>query len=120
MSLGPIGTAALAGSLPDEELSSAAPIGLSNSDGETSLYDSTVQNLENIVGPMLPGSGVALAASNAGAKALMSGNSPTFERIVTFVLGFILIAAGLFSHPAVRETIVSTTKKAGKAAAIAA
>lgn len=39
---------------------------------------------------------------------------------VTFILGFLLVAAGLFSHPAVREKIAAAGKVAGKAAALAA
>ncbi|HXT74616.1 MAG TPA: hypothetical protein VN785_12255 [Candidatus Angelobacter sp.] len=41
-------------------------------------------------------------------------------RLVTLALGLLLIAAGIFSHPAVREKIVSVGKVAGKVAAVAA
>jgi len=41
-------------------------------------------------------------------------------RMVTLILGLMLIAAGLFSHPAVREKIVRAGKAAGKVAGEAA
>jgi hypothetical protein len=41
-------------------------------------------------------------------------------RVVILLVGIILIAAGVFSHPAVREKVSSVAKKAGEVAAIAA
>lgn len=68
-----------------------------------------------------PGEGMVHDAVTA-AKTL-SGIGAFFadpKRWITFLLGVLLVAAGLFSHPAVREKIVAAGKTAGKAAALAA
>lgn len=95
---------------------SGLPIGLSNSDGESPLSDlagdAETSALANVplLGPLL-----AMSKATSGSASGWFG-----IRGVTLILGFLLIAAGLFSHPAVRETIVKTVKKGSEAAAIAA
>lgn len=63
----------------------------------------------------------------AGPGGLMGGLSGLFSssdlfglRGITVIIGLLLLAAGFFSHPAVRERIVAVGKTAGKAAALAA
>ncbi|HEV2616452.1 MAG TPA: hypothetical protein VGU63_07575 [Candidatus Acidoferrales bacterium] len=68
-----------------------------------------------------PGAGMVKGVVT-GAKAV-SGLVAFFSdpaRMATFILGFLLIAAGLFSHPAVREKIARAGKAAGEAAALVA
>lgn len=93
-----------------------------------------------MIGMAIPGEGQSLSEAQAkNAPSASSGIFQNFEqfgkgikavgnmasgfagwadvlRLVTLGLGLLLIAAGLFSHPAVREKIVEATKVAAAAA----
>lgn len=85
--------------------------GMSASDGQTPLP--LLQQIENIPSTLAKGFG-----ANKGQASQIS--SWLSMRPVILILGLILIVAGLFSHPAVRETIITGAKRAGKVAAAAA
>ena len=78
--------------------------------------------------PSQPSSGSSAKHSAIGSEAanLLGVSAKLWEKLidpifwVTLILGFLLVAAGLFSHPAVREKIATAGKVAGKAAALAA
>ncbi len=100
-----------------QQSSSQSPTGMTPTDGVSPL-DSVKKAVED-----LNPSGALKKAGNAAASSVSGifGLSGWFGvRGVTMMLGLLLIAAGLFSHPAVREKIVSAGKVAGKAAALAA
>jgi hypothetical protein len=66
------------------------------------------------------GSAVASAASNALTGGLTSGlftGGVGLERIVSIIIGLILIAGGIFLFRPVRDTVVQVGKTAAKAAA---
>jgi hypothetical protein len=89
-------------------LATLLPAGLAATSGESplSLLDPTGGAISSLVG-----GGVSSFVSNV--------NSWIGERGVILVIGFLLVAAGLFSHPAIREQVVSAAKKAGEVAAVA-
>lgn len=115
------------------------PVGLSSTDEGVPL--STSQSLAPAASPTsapsiwqelgesaalnIPGLGPLVGAGQAASSYITGGNSGSISswfglRGVTLLLGFLLIAAGLFAHSGVRETIISTGKKVGEAAAVAA
>lgn len=81
--------------------------------------------------PMLTGAALPIGAQETstlgslaqGVERGLAGSRPqqqprfdfSVERLVTALLGLILVLAALFSHPAVREKIVAAGKAAGEA-----
>lgn len=68
----------------------------------------------NFIPPGFPGSGVTTFFGKSPSSAILS-SLPT-ARIVTGILGFLLIAAAIFTHP----TVVNVTKRAATVAGEAA
>lgn len=89
-----------------------------------SLGSLVEQNNSFAQGPQISRTIQEFFAPHSGAT--RSGGGSLFSwltdpvRAVTLILGLLLIAAALFSHPAVRERVVTAGKAAGKAAALAA
>lgn len=82
---------------------------------------SLLQDLQESIELNTPGLGPFFGMSQAIGGAGSGSLSSWFgARGVIMILGLMLIAAGLFAHSAVRETIVSAGKTAGKVAAVAA
>lgn len=97
-----------AGTLLGESDSTLTP-GLGTSNEQTPL--SILQQIENIPGTVSKGLGMSGSGSIFGSSGWLG------LRGVTIILGFLLIAAGLFAHPAIREKIVEGGKLAAAAAA---
>lgn len=86
-------------------------------------YDSTLSALPSL--PSLLGGATAVPSSDAGpsmaskiASWALFGGVP-IQRVVVVGLGFLLIAAGIFSFRPARELVVTSAKGAAKAAAAA-
>lgn len=92
-------------------LPSLAATGMMPTNG-TSALSTLAQGAESLFAQAQPPKKTGGGAGIFGGDFLLRG--------VTLLLGLLLIAAGLFSHPAVREKIVSAGKVAGKVAAVAA
>jgi len=107
------------GLLPIQPLA-ALGAGMASTDSGTSLSDSQQMNAMKIpvVGPIISSARGVYQGAKAVGKLAALFSDPIF--IVTLVLGFLLIAAGIFTHPVIREKVVSAGKAAGKAAALAA
>lgn len=94
---------------PDDLIGSSAATltpGMSGSDGETPLPLS--QQILNIPGNLEKGLSL---------NRIFSANGWFGLRGVTMILGFLLIAAGLFAHSGIREKIIEGGKAAAAAAA---
>lgn len=100
---------------PFAALPSLAATGMTPTSGTSALSSLAQKTESNIASALAKGVESNIAH---GAKSLFSGEF--LLRGVTLLLGLLLIAAGLFSHPVVREKIVSAGKVAGKVAAVAA
>lgn len=101
------------------------------SDGVTPLSELTSSGgtPAQQLGKLFGGSGSGSGALGGGGTVLQQleklfggsgGVNSWIERGVILLVGLLLIAAGFFTHPAIRETVVSTAKKAGEVAALAA
>lgn len=97
-------------------------LGLTATDAETSPAQT-----QSALGDVLAGVEAAMGSPGNLANKLSQDTGGAFSlsgwfgaRGITMILGLLLIAAALFSHPAVRETIVRTGKRIGEGAALAA
>lgn len=106
---------------PAFALPGLAPDLLAFSDAQSPAWDALKRTIENgAASAANPALGALAQMRSVGSNASGALSGWIGARGVTLLLGFLLIAAAIFSHPVVVETAKSAGRTAGKIAAVAA